>query len=76
MPIEAPVAQWIKLLIWRLLVRDPLEAEIFPILNRAALHIAFRYHSPIVLIRLKYCQKGRKIASLPSIIVNRTYLRL
>ena len=31
------------------------------------MHIAFHYHLTIVLILLKYCCKGRKIASHPPI---------
>ena len=42
------------------------------IVNGVPLHTAFNYHLPIVLIWLKYCWKGGKIASHPSIHQKRT----
>ena len=41
--------------------------EIYSTVNGVPLHTAFHYHPNIVLIWLKYCWKGRKIASHPSI---------
>ena len=65
----APVAQWVKRWPTDLAVPSsiPARGEIFSTVNGVPLHTAFHYHLPIVLIWLKYCWKGRKIASHPSI---------
>ena len=57
-----PTAQWL-----RFQARFPLLAEIVSAVNGISLHTTFHYHLPIVLIWLKYCWTGRKIASQPSI---------
>ena len=67
--LGAPVAQWVKRWPTDLAVPGSILArgEIFPTVNGVSLHTAFHYHPPIVLIWLKHCWKGRKIASHPSI---------
>ena len=51
--------------------------EIFSTVNGVPLHTAFHYHPNIVLIWLKYCWKGRKIAaSHPSIHPCTSYWRI
>ena len=65
----APVAQWVKRLPTDLAVPGSSTArgEIFSTINCDPFHTAFHYHPPVVLIWLKYCWKGRKIESHPSI---------
>ena len=69
LPLGAPVVQWVKRWPANLAVprSSPAWGRIFSTINRVPLHTAFHYHLPIVLIWLKYCLKGRKIASHPSI---------
>ena len=67
--LGAPVAQWVKRWPADLDVSGlSLEAGIFSIVNGVPLHTAFHYHPPNVLIWMKYCLNGRKIASHPSIL--------
>ena len=71
--LGAPVAQWVKcwptdLAKWIRYL--PAGAEIFSIINGAPLHTAFYYQPPIVLIWLKQCWKGHKIASHLSVHLN------
>ena len=65
----APVAQWVMCWPTDLAIpsSSPARGEIFSTVNEVSVHIAFHYHPRIVLIWLKYCWKGRKIASHPSI---------
>ena len=66
----APVAQLVKRWPTDLAdrVRSSLEVKSSqPTVNGVPLHTAFHYHLNIVLIWLKYCWKGRKIASHSSI---------
>ena len=55
---------------------SPTWGEFFSILHRAPLHTAFHYQPLIILIWMKYCWKGHKIAlvSHPSICIH--YLHL
>ena len=46
---------------------SPAWGEIFSTVNGVSLHTVFHYHPSIVLMWLKYCWKGRKIANHPSI---------
>ena len=59
----------------------PAGGEIFSTINWVPLPTAFHYLPLIVLIRLKYCYQGRKIASHPSnpyylCIMHATYLHI
>ena len=65
-----PVAQWVKCWPIDLVVPSsiPARGEIFSTVNGVPLHTAFHYHPSIVLIRLQYCWKGRKITNHPSSI--------
>ena len=66
------VAQWVKWWPTDLEVpgSSPTRGEIFLTINGVPLHTAFHYHPPIVLLWLKYCWKGLKVASHPSIFSN------
>ena len=67
--IGAPVAQWFKCWPTDMVPSSSCaRGEIFSTANRIPLQAAFHYQLPIVLICLKYCWKGHKIASHPSII--------
>ena len=55
-------------IIWRSQVRALLEAEIFPTVSENPFHAAFHNYPTIILVRLKYYLKRRKIASHSSII--------
>ena len=62
-------AQWVKRWPADLAVpsSSPARGEIFSTVNGVPLHTTCHYQSLIVLIWLKYCWKGRKVASHPSI---------
>ena len=64
---EVPIAQWAKRrpLILAVPSSSPAHAEIFSTANGVPFHTAFHYQPLIVLIWLKYCSKGRTIASDP-----------
>ena len=47
---------------------DPSSRQIFSVVNGVPLHTAFHYQPLIILIWLKYCWKGRKIARKSSIL--------
>ena len=66
--LGAPVAQWVKRWSTDLAVPSSISTrgEILSTVNGVPLHTAFHFQPHIVLIWLKYCWKGRKIASLPS----------
>ena len=70
-PIGAPVAPWVKRWPTDLAVpiSRPTRDDIFSTVNGVPLHTAFHYYPLIVLIWLKYCWKGGKIASHPSSIL-------
>ena len=51
----------------RVAVRIPLEAKFFPNLNGASLHTSFHVHPSLVSKWLKYCWKGRKTLTHPSV---------
>ena len=65
----APADQWVKRWPSNLAVAgsSPAGGGVLSIVNGVPLHTAFHCHPDIVLIWLKYCWKGRKIASHPSI---------
>ena len=71
--LGAPVAQWVKrwptdTAYWSSGPSSiPARGKIFSTVNGALLDTAFHYQPLIVLIWLKHCWKGRKIAIHPSI---------
>ena len=64
-------AQWVKRGPTDPMVQGscPTRREIFSTLNGVPLHTSFHYHLPIILIWLKHCWKGHKIASHPAILI-------
>ena len=65
----ASIIQWAKRWPSDLTVASssPARGEIFSAVNGVPLHTSFHCHPPIVLMWLKYCCKGRKIADHPPI---------